>query len=282
MLLGSGVRVVSLGTKDGLKTYAEQDGVVRRVAPNPPPFPCLNHPNAPQSGPWDFTARSGTDGGTKCPVHYNRSQSALFWSLKDLIENDTCYLWTVTARSLVPDSWFGNMHSRFMKNMNHAARDGKIHEWWGGVRVFEPHPGGHGLHSHLVLKNRMPWRVVEACAHKAGLGRINVHNDPVGIGAIYYLAEYLGKSAKEMSGVRRWACVGTYDGVGKRDVVFSGSRIDRIKALAEGYRLAGRHRYAAYRFAVMQVQEEERDALWGPREKPRSGKIFTLDNGRII
>jgi len=281
MLLGKDTTVLQVATKDGVKTYVEQDGVSRRVAARPPPLPCLIHPNPRESGEWDFSKSS--DGGTdvaKPPVNLNRSAAAFWWSVLDLLQHDTCYFWTVTMKERQPDSYFGNMHGRFMRNMGHAAASGRIHEWWGGVRVFEPHPGGHGLHSHLILRNRMPWEVVKDCAELAGLGRVNVHPKKVELPLVRYLCKYLTKSAKEMSGVRRWACVGTYDGVGKRDVVFSGTRADRIKVLAQANRVRGMHRYVAFRIACMQYEEECRDALYGPKENPRSGKIFTLDKSQ--
>jgi len=254
-----GARYSLQGTKAGAFHVIEEDGVGRRVAATPPPYLV---PNIPMPQQWDLSkSYDGVTDLTKPPHNLNRSALAFWYSLLDLVQHDTCYFWTLTAKEFVPDSWFGNMHSAFMKYMRDAAREGTIHEWWGGVRVFEPHPGGHGLHSHLVLRNRMPWSVVKACAEKAGLGRLNVHPDKVELPLIRYLCKYLMKSGSNMSGVRRWATVGTYEGVGKRDVIYSGKRADRIKELAFHNRMQGRHRFVAYQMACAQYREEEKDVM---------------------
>jgi len=193
-------------------------------------------------------------------MNLNRSALALWWTIKDLIDHDRCYFWTVTAINRVPDSWFGNMHSKFMKEMNHACARGDLPRGWGGVRVFEPHPGGHGLHSHLVLKCRMDVNVVRACAKRAGLGRVHVSPKAVTMGMGHYLCKYLMKGS-EMAGVRRWACVGNHDGVKARDMLFTGTRAARIKVLAAQNRQQGMHRYVAFLRACQQYEDEKQRAM---------------------
>jgi len=266
---------------DEIVTAYVEDGVVRRVAARPPPYLV---PNIPIAREWDMSkSYDGVTDLKKPPHNLNRSALAFWYSLIDLVEHDTCYFWTVTAKTLVPDSWFGNMHALFIREMHNASRRGEIHEWWGGLRVFEPHPGGHGLHSHLVLRNRMPWKVVKSCAEKAGLGRVNVHPQRVELPLVRYLCKYLMKGGKEMAGVRRWRCVGTYEGCKKNDIVFSGTRADRIKQLAAINRVKGMHRFPAYNLAVQQYEQETKDALWGVKGKPaKPENFYKLDNSREI
>jgi len=171
-----------------------------------------------------------------------------------------CYLWTITCKSVVPDGWFGNMHRQMVTHVKNCAvkrtkssTGGTIPRNWGGVRVFEPHPLGHGLHAHWVMRGRMDWHLIQACALKAGLGPI-IHVDPKPVkpATAYYLAKYLTKGDK-LHGVRQWANIGTWDGIGKRDIVIESTRIDAIKAWQRYFRLMGKHRFVAYQLALDQV-----------------------------
>lgn len=77
-----------------------------------------------------------------------------------------------------------------------------------GVRVFEPHPGGHGLHVHLVVSGRYEVNAVRPLALKHGFGRINV----IRCAHPEYVAKYLTKSHREdgwsWRGLRLWAAIG--------------------------------------------------------------------------
>jgi len=160
------------------------------------------------------------------PHGLTRSGVACWWSIMRLIEtyhaqNIPCFLWTLTTSTPLPDSYYGNMHSMLMSKMRDAVRSGDLKSW-GGVRVIEPHPGGHGLHFHWVMHGFMPVHVIRKLATACGFGRIDVNPDPVSNRVASYLAKYLVKSRKDSSdvfGVRRWACIGDYDGVKTNDVV---------------------------------------------------------------
>lgn len=180
---------------------------------------------------------------------------ACWFSIMALLrDHSPCYLWTVThpERDAIPDSWFSRAHGNFLRNVDHAAKQHYFRKDWGGVRVYEPHPSGHGLHSHLVLKGYMEWYKMAECAKHAGLGRINVHPDPCGQGTAAYLAKYLTKSVKPI-GVRAWACVGDYRGEYCKDITFESERITHVKRLAAEYRRQGFSNYLAFRMALQQV-----------------------------
>ncbi len=260
----NGLVIRTVGTVNGVEKFVEQDGVLRRVATQTPPasldtyIPILQL----QQGVKLLGApKRSYDGVTSAPPPHwcNRSAKALWWSVQDLIENDTCYFWTVTAKSRVPDSWFGNMFNKFNVNMHHASRDGKLIQY-AGLRVFEPHPNGHGLHAHLVLRNRLPHSVVADCATRAGLGFVFVRSKACDMGTASYLCKYLMKD-KTMLNVRRWACIGDFDGVKKNEIINTGTRATRIKILQGYYRATGWHRYAAYLRAIVEIEEEDRNAL---------------------
>lgn len=214
-----------------------------------------------------------------CPIHTNaasyvgighvpflpKSALACWWSINHLIRTASpCYLWTFTCAQVVPDNYFGNMHRSLIRNINDCARrqtpkssdGGTIPKNWGGVRVFELHPKGHGIHAHWVVRGYMPWELMQKAALKSGLGKIvHVDPEPVSIGTAYYLSKYMTKEEK-LRGVRQWSNIGTYEGIGKRDVVVESKRLDRIKALALFFRSQGKHRYTAYRLALQEVESE--------------------------
>ena len=89
---------------------------------------------------------------------------------------------------------------------------------WRCVRVFEPHPGGHGWHVHFVTAERLDVDVVRPKAEAAGFGRIHVKRLPGEKAA--YLTKYVGKRFADGSrprGARMWACVG-FKGFSAKDV----------------------------------------------------------------
>lgn len=181
------------------------------------------------------------------PIGLSASAAACYMSILYLIQNHSpCYLWTLTTAESLPDSYYGNMHSVVMRNMGTAARNGLIPANWGGVRVVEVHPGGHGLHYHWVMRGRMDISVVRGITTRAGFGRINIAQNPnktvrvVDEGAAAYLVKYLMKKGDKPMGARRWACIGTYEGVKTRDVIFDSPSIAFFRAayrssLAMGY-----------------------------------------------
>jgi len=208
-----------------------------------------------------------------CPIHNNsaellrppmlcRSALACWFSIMHLIESTQgpCYLWTFTTVKPYPDHYFGNMHGNLTLAMKDESRKfstgGKIPNDWGGVRVFEVHEKrkGGGLHAHWVMRGRMDWYTVSECAKRAGLGRVHVDPKPVTMRVAYYVASYLTKNGK-LHGVRQWSNIGTYDGIGKRDIEMDSDRIRDIKAWQLLFRGRGDHRYLAYRKALQMVDE---------------------------
>lgn len=154
------------------------------------------------------------------PMGLNRSGIACWWSILNLVQTDfPCYLWTLTTAETLPHSYYGEFHKNLMRDLGHKARDGFLPKNWGGVRVVEVHPNGHGLHFHWVMRGYLPIKVVRDCTTRAGFGRIHVDPDPVSPKAASYLAKYLTKGER-IFGVRAWACIGNYDGVKTRDVEF--------------------------------------------------------------
>ncbi len=93
-----------------------------------------------------------------------------------------------------------------------------------GVRVFELHPGGHGLHVHLATNDYVRVEHVRPLCEKHGWGRLHVEEwtkeDCCG-----YMGKYLSKQTKywrgaRLLGIRWWAVFGDVsDKVRVKDVV---------------------------------------------------------------
>jgi len=193
-----------------------------------------------------------------------RSELACWWSICHLIRscpNDT-WFWTFTSPFALPLWWFSRRHSKLVGHVkNFAARrkvsshGGTIPRNWGGVRVFETNPKGTGYHSHWVLRGRADWWLMQEAALKAGLGKVVwVDPKPATMKTAWYLATYLTKE-KNMVGARKWANIGTWDGITGRDIINDSERIRDIKAWQVYFRGMGKHRYLAYRMALQMVDE---------------------------
>lgn len=76
-----------------------------------------------------------------------------------------------------------------------------------GVRVYELHPGGHGLHVHMITSGWYSVNDVRRVASNMGWGRIHVK---VMSGNIEYVAKYLHKAKRlgVLKGLRLWDVVG--------------------------------------------------------------------------
>ena len=83
---------------------------------------------------------------------------------------------------------------------------------FSGVRVFELHPGGHGLHVHAVTTDLIRVEKVRKICKRHGWGRVHVKKIN-GEKAKNYLAKYLTKQRQswagaKLSGVRWWGVFG--------------------------------------------------------------------------
>jgi len=157
----------------------------------------------------------------------NKTACACQFSLEALGRGrDTVYLWTFTSPDVVPVDVCSQRWALLQRDL---VRSMGVQ----GVRVYEMHPGGHGLHVHLVVRNRIDVTAVRALSYKHGFGRINVVKIPASESA--YVAKYLTKSRRVnvLKGVRLWACIGKPDGASKvKDIVID-SRITRLLSIVK-------------------------------------------------
>lgn len=142
---------------------------------------------------------------------------------------DDCRLWTFTVRERQPPRVTACMWSLLQRDLVRGLR-------YQAVRVFELHPGGHGLHVHAVTPHFYPVDWVRAITNSHGWGRIHVKTIPAC--AAGYVAKYLSKEFwrpyKELRGMRLWACVGKddrWDGVSCKNVEFDSPAVSFFRAI---------------------------------------------------
>lgn len=190
------------------------------------------------------------------PTGANASTVACWWSLKNLIEQNPgkCWFWTLTFKEVVPDNYASNMHRMLMLEIAHAQERGEWPKDFGGVKVVEIHPGGHGLHFHWVVKPRIPIRVLLRLSKKCGFGRIGVHSKPATPHLAKYLLKYLIKGDKIHS-LRKWGCIGDYKGVRANDVAFESNSIAVFRMAYREAIASGKPKSAAWREAKFRQRE---------------------------
>lgn len=110
--------------------------------------------------------------------------------------------WTFTFRNVLPVHIARDQWRKAVVNLRHHFGKKLI-----GLRAFEMHPGGHGLHIHVVTPSFLDVnevRMVLARIKGRPFGRIDV--EPGDAHAGHYLAKYISKAnrPKCLKGVRLW------------------------------------------------------------------------------
>ncbi len=153
-----------------------------------------------------------------------KSYDAAELSARILIgESAKVYLWTFTFKRVIPIKEASRRWNILRQNL---VRQMGVK----GLRVFELHPGGHGLHVHMIVCERISVELVRGYALGAGFGRIHVK----AISSKYadYVVKYVGKQKREgcLKGVRLWQTVG-FKGTRVKDVVTDNAIKRQMKEL---------------------------------------------------
>lgn len=134
-----------------------------------------------------------------------KSHLACTWTLERMSDP---HMWTFTFPQNYGVKVSACMWSKLAKQLAkpRSSRRGCGGLGMYGVRVFELHPGGHGLHIHVVVEGRYDVREVRSISKRFGFGRIHVQAvaDPS------YVAKYLNKQNRErkLRGMRLWQWFG--------------------------------------------------------------------------
>jgi len=166
----------------------------------------------------------------------SRSSDACRVNIRHLLDTGKCWMWTFTfAEVLAIDEGckrWSALSAALVREFGFTA-----------VRVFELHPGGHGLHIHCVARGWYPIRRLRSLSGAYGFGRIHVTKKP--IVNPFYICKYLGKEESAWcSGRRTWACVGfeasertpcyklVYDGLTVRAMKWTRALLPHLKGAA--------------------------------------------------
>jgi len=133
---------------------------------------------------------------------YTKSTAAYHLNCQNLVSERGGYFWTFTFREVL-NSDEGAMYAW---QLFHLAWLRFFDQTFWGVRVVEVHPGGHGLHFHVIISERVSVDITRRIAQRYGFGRVHVVK--CNQGAVAYLAKYLTKEDGFPKGVRKWACFG--------------------------------------------------------------------------
>jgi hypothetical protein len=129
-------------------------------------------------------------------------------------KNGRIYLWTFTFVDALDVSVGRKAWSEFLKKLRRVKRYLKF----SGLRVFELHPDGHGLHIHVLTSDFLQINQVRALWATVGGGR--VHLLPIPPERAGYLGKYLRKAGRPacFKGARMWAAFGGCDHTKVKDV----------------------------------------------------------------
>jgi hypothetical protein len=151
----------------------------------------------------------------------SKSRFAFDCSVEKLAaDSQWLYLWTFTFPEVLDVAVARKRWSRFLEAFSNWRRRAGRNLDLRGLRVFELHPKGHGLHIHVL--NCSFWGV-DSVRHlwqlpSVGGGRLHVKRIPVS--RAFYAGKYLRKSGRPgcFRGVRMWAGFGGFDYCRVRDI----------------------------------------------------------------
>lgn len=143
----------------------------------------------------------------------NKSEAAFHLCLTKLSEQTgPLFLWTFTLKTVMDLDEARTSWNCLLTALLRTYP--QLH----GLRVYELHPGGHGLHVHLICNTFMHVDVVRRLASKCGWGRI--HAKRSNLDQAQYLAKNLSKRRPPcFKGWRLWSGVGDWERTKVSDII---------------------------------------------------------------
>lgn len=151
---------------------------------------------------------------------------AFRFSVRALFElSERPYFWTFTMKKALSIQDSIAAWNRFQKLMYKWGRHPKTgKQTIFGLRVFELHPGGHGLHVHVLFNRFININIVRRYAEMCGyfwidVTRIRSHCEADKVAD--YLTKYLSKQerAQCLKGRRLWAAIGKWGATKCKNIV---------------------------------------------------------------
>jgi len=138
-----------------------------------------------------------------------KSRAAFLMSASRLFEvYPKVYFWTFTFKNVLPD-WKASMRwTEFLKELGNIFGQNVP-----GIRVVEVHPSewSHGLHYHVLIAKRISIHLMRRIGEKYDFGHMWVIRAEKE--TAHYLAKYILKENDLSKGMRKWACIGGFQGV---------------------------------------------------------------------
>lgn len=146
----------------------------------------------------------------------SKSKCAFNFSIESLVpsSNGNLYMWTFTFAEVLDVE---EARKRWSKFLDLFRRREKYRDFCG-LRVFELHGGGHGLHIHVLTGCYLYVNDVRALWRSCGGGRIHVL--PVPPNRAGYVGKYLTKRGRPQcfKSVRLWAKFGKFVACRVKDI----------------------------------------------------------------
>jgi hypothetical protein len=147
-----------------------------------------------------------------------KSKMAFQWSAESIPTNrhGNLYFWTFTFAEVLDVAEGRRRWSEFLRKLRKRKKRQGLD--FKGLRVFELHPGGHGLHIHVLTHCFLRVNEVRALWQSCGGGRVHVL--PIAADRAGYAGKYLRKSGRPdcFKGVRMWAAFGGMEHTKVKDV----------------------------------------------------------------
>lgn len=160
-------------------------------------------------------------------VTLTRSKAAFHHSVETFFRHVSegkhkAYLWTFTFEKVISVKEAFQMWNKFAKSLWKYGLHPKTGESTiFGLRVAELHPGGHGVHFHVLVNRRIPIQAVRRRAEQFGMFWIDVQRAYSTDGSLgWYLAKYLAKGDRPpcFKGRRLWQAFGQWGQTRCKDI----------------------------------------------------------------
>lgn len=189
----------------------------------------------------------------------DRSKAAFIMSAEELFErNGKLYFWTFTWPDAMPVWCYANSWDRFA----HSLIQNYTRDDFEALRVWERHPGGHGIHVHALCNERLDVNLIRELTVRYGLGKV-VHVRKAVRKDVSYLTKYMTKD-QAIPGLRMWAKMGCWAHVKGSDLEFESKECAEWQTNYRAARAAGGNGGEAFRYAVVrsQMTTKQRAAEW--------------------
>jgi len=166
-----------------------------------------------------------------------RSKMALRFAVRALFsKSERPYFWTFTTRECVAVTVALEMWNRLQKSLYEYGKHPKTGEQTIiGLRCFELHPGGHGVHVHCLLNRRLNIHAVRRRCRQFGFGWIHVvrvRNEDQADKIADYMGKYMSKEERPecFKGRRLWAAIGKWGATRCKDIEIESEFIAAYRA----------------------------------------------------